>query len=74
MRHGEPDPGARPRLEDKDSNQGSQSTQNGVGLAIADVLAPVHLPMRFRLCVECERDVKRRTSGRAEPRGNIKTL
>ena len=33
LRHGEPDPGARTRLEDKDSNQGSQSTRNGIGLA-----------------------------------------
>lgn len=28
----QPDPGARPRLEDKDSNQGSQSTRSGIGL------------------------------------------
>ena len=36
----QPDPGAQPRWEDKDLNQGSQSTRNGIGLAIADVFAP----------------------------------
>ena len=41
LRHGEPDPGARPRWKDKDSNQGSQSTRNGIGLAIAGVFDPV---------------------------------
>ena len=39
----QPDPGARPRWEDKDSDQGSQSTGNGIGLAIADVFDPVGL-------------------------------
>jgi hypothetical protein len=43
LRHGESDPGARPRWEDKDLNQGSQSTHNGIGLAIAGLLA-VSLP------------------------------
>ncbi len=28
----QPDPGARPRLENRDLNQGSQSTRNGIGL------------------------------------------
>ena len=28
----QPDPGARPRWEDKDSNQGCQSTRSGIGL------------------------------------------
>lgn len=35
----QPDPGARPRWENKDSIQGSQSTRNGNGLAIAGWLA-----------------------------------
>ena len=43
LKHGEPDPGAQPRWKDKDSNQGSQSTRNGIGLAIAGLLA-VSLP------------------------------
>ena len=30
--HGEAEPGAWPRWEDKDSNQGSQSTRGGIGL------------------------------------------
>jgi hypothetical protein len=40
FRHGEPDPGARPRWENKDLNQGSQSIRNVIGLAIADVFDP----------------------------------
>jgi len=37
LRHGEPDPGARPRLEDKGTNQESLSPRRKIGLAIAGV-------------------------------------
>jgi len=36
----QPNRGARPQGEDKDSNQGSQSTHNGIGLEIAALCVP----------------------------------
>ena len=47
-RHGEPNPGARPRKDGKDLNQGSQSAHGGIGLVIAGVLGFLVLIYRSR--------------------------
>jgi len=50
----QPDPGARPRWEDKDSNQGCQSTQSGIGLVHRRRVRP-----RFLVLDDAIREISR---------------